>query len=118
MNNKDFALLAARVMDGKKAQDIVVIDIQEKSSFADYLVIASGGSERQVLTLADEVEEQLAKEGLLVRNIEGKNGSGWILMDFGDVIVNVFTKEVREKYNIEKVWGDCSFLDLEDEQEK
>ncbi len=114
MNNKDFALLAARVMDGKKAQDIVVIDIQEKSSFADYLVIASGGSERQVLTLADEVEEQLAKEGLLVRNIEGKNGSGWILMDFGDVIVNVFTKEVREKYNIEKVWGDCSFLDLEE----
>ena len=118
MNNKDFALLAARVMDGKKAQDIVVIDIQEKSSFADYLVIASGGSERQVLTLADEVEEQLAKVGLLVRKIEGKNGSGWILMDFGDVIVNVFTKEVREKYNIEKVWGDCSFLDLEDEQEK
>ena len=85
----------------------------EKSSFADYLVIASGNSERQVNTLVDEVEEQFAKEGLLVKSIEGKN-SGWILMDFGDVIVNIFTKEMREKYNIEKVWGDCSFLDVEE----
>ena len=118
MDNKSFALLAAKVMDSKKAQDIVVIDIQEKSSFADYLVVASGSSQRQVLTLADEVEEQMAKEGLLVRSIEGKNKSDWILMDFGDVIVNIFTKETREKYNIEKVWGDCSFLSLEEEEEK
>ena len=109
MKNKDFALLAARVLDQKKAQDIVVIDIQEKSSFADYLVIASGGSERQVLTLTDEVEEQMDREGLIARSIEGKNHSGWVLMDFGDIIVNIFTKETREKYNIEKVWGDCSF---------
>ena len=68
---------------------------------------------RQVNTLVDEVEDQFAKEGLLVKSIEGKN-SGWILMDFGDVIVNIFTKETREKYNIEKVWGDCSFLDVEE----
>ncbi len=113
MDNKSFALLAARLLDNKKATDVVVIDIMEKSSFADYLVIASGSSERQVNTLVDEVEEQFAKEGLLVKSIEGKN-SGWILMDFGDVIVNIFTKEMREKYNIEKVWGDCSFLDVEE----
>ncbi|SCJ81927.1 ribosome-associated protein [uncultured Eubacterium sp.] len=113
MENKSFALLAARLLDNKKATDVVVIDIMEKSSFADYLVIASGNSERQVNTLVDEVEEQFAKEGLLVKSIEGKN-SGWILMDFGDVIVNIFTKEMREKYNIEKVWGDCSFLDVEE----
>ena len=112
MENKSFALLAARLLDNKKATDVVVIDIMEKSSFADYLVIASGNSERQVNKLVDEVEEQFAKEGLLVKSIEGKN-SGWILMDFGDVIVNIFTKEMREKYNIEKVWGDCSFLDVE-----
>ncbi|MEY8295624.1 MAG: ribosome silencing factor [Emergencia timonensis] len=113
MDNKSFALLAARLLDNKKATDVIVIDIMEKSSFADYLVIASGNSERQVNTLVDEVEEQFAKEGLLVKSIEGKN-SGWILMDFGDVIVNIFTKEMREKYNIEKVWGDCSFLDVEE----
>ena len=113
MDNKSFALLAARLLDNKKATDVILIDIMEKSSFADYLVIASGNSERQVNTLVDEVEEQFAKEGLLVKSIEGKN-SEWILMDFGDVIVNIFTKEMREKYNIEKVWGDCSFLDVEE----
>lgn len=113
MDNKNFALLAAKILDDKKAFDIVVIDIAEKSSFADYLVIASGNSERQVGTLVDDVEERFAKEGLFVKSIEGKQTSGWILMDFGDIIVNVFTKDTREKYNIEKVWGDCTFLDLE-----
>ncbi|MCI5688087.1 MAG: ribosome silencing factor [Emergencia sp.] len=114
MNNKSFALLAAKTLDDKKALDIAVIDIMEKATFADYLVIATGNSERQVNSLVDEVEDQFAKEGLLVKNIEGKQNSGWVLMDFGDIIVNIFTKEMREKYNIEKVWGDCSFLDLED----
>lgn len=113
MNNKDFALLAAKTLDDKKAVDIVVIDIKEKSSFADYLVIASGGSERQVNTLVDEVEDKMAQQGLIVKSVEGKQNSGWVLMDFGDIIVNIFTKETREKYSIEKVWGDCSFLDLE-----
>ncbi|MEY8368036.1 ribosome silencing factor [Anaerovoracaceae bacterium 42-11] len=114
MNNKSFALLAAKTLNDKKALDIAVIDIMEKATFADYLVIATGNSERQVNSLVDEVEDQFAKEGLLVKNIEGKQNSGWVLMDFGDIIVNIFTKEMREKYNIEKVWGDCSFLDLED----
>lgn len=113
MDNKSFALLAAKTLDNKKATDIVVIDIKEKSSFADYLIIASGNSERQVNTLVDEVEDQFAKEGLFVKNVEGKQNSGWVLMDFGDIIVNVFTKETREKYNIEKVWGDCTFLDVD-----
>lgn len=113
MNNKEFAVLAAKTMDKKKAVDVVVIDIQTKSSFADYLVIASGNSDRQVNTLVDEVEDQFAKEGLFVKSIEGKQNSGWVLMDFGDIIVNVFTKETREKYNIEKVWGDCTFVDVD-----
>lgn len=114
MNNKDFALLAGNVLLGKKAEDLVIIDIGEKSSFADYFVIASGNSERQIHTLVDDVEDAFAKEGLLVKSIEGKQGSGWILMDFGDIIVNVFTKEMRDKYNIEKVWGDCNFIDIEE----
>ena len=114
MDNKSFALLAAKTLDNKKAIDIVVIDIAEKSSFADYMVIASGGSERQVQALVDDVEDAFAKEELLVKSIEGRQNSGWVLMDFGDVIVNIFTRDTREKYNIEKVWGDCSFLDLED----
>lgn len=114
MDNKEFALLAAKTLDDKKATDILAIDIMEKASFADYLVVATGNSERQVNSLVDDVEDAFAKEGLFVKNIEGKQNSGWVLMDFGDIIVNVFTKEQREKYGIEKVWGDCSFLDIEE----
>lgn len=101
-------------MSDKKGQDIVIIDIQEKAAFADYFVICSGTSERQINSLVDDVEDALAKEGILVKAIEGKNGSGWVLMDFGDVIVNLFTKEMREKYSIEKVWGDCQFIEAEE----
>lgn len=113
MDNKEFALLAAKTLSDKKAVDITAIDIAEKASFADYLVIATGNSERQVNSLVDDVEDAFAKEELFVKNIEGKN-SGWVLMDFGDIIVNIFTKELREKYGIEKVWGDCSFLEIEE----
>ena len=65
-------------------------------------------------SLTDEVEDRLAEAGLYVKSIEGKQGSGWILMDFGDIIVNLFTREMREKYSIEKVWGDCQFIEVED----
>ena len=73
MNNKEIALKAAAVLINKKALDVVVIDITEKSSFADYFVIASGGSERQVGSLVEEIDNQFAKEGILTRSIEGKN---------------------------------------------
>jgi ribosome-associated protein len=116
MNNKEVALKAAAVLLNKKALDVVVIDIAEKSSFADYFVIASGGSERQVGTLADEVEDQFAKEGILTKSVEGKNTSGWILMDFGDVIVNIFTVEQRDRYHIEKVWSDGTFLEINENE--
>ena len=114
MTNRDYALLAAKTLSDKKAQDIIIIDIQEKAAFADYFVICSGTSERQINSLIDDVEDAFAKNGLLVKSIEGKNGSGWVLMDFGDVIVNLFTKEMRDKYSIEKVWGDCQFIEVEE----
>ena len=56
----------------------------------------------------------LIKEGLVLKSIEGKHGSGWILMDFGDIIINLFTEETRERYSIEKIWGDCKFIEVED----
>ena len=114
MTNRDYALFAAKTLSDKKAQDIIIIDIQEKAAFADYFVICSGTSERQINSLIDDVEDSFAKEGLFVKSIEGKNGSGWVLMDFGDVIVNLFTKEMRDKYSIEKVWGDCQFIEVEE----
>ncbi|MDR3294879.1 MAG: ribosome silencing factor [Clostridiales Family XIII bacterium] len=113
LTNKETALLAANAISQKKGLDIVVLDIGEKSSFADYFVIASGNTERQVGGLVDEVDTQLEKAGILPDHIEGKPDSGWVLMDYGDVIVNVFTKEKRDLYQIEKIWGDGEFLEFE-----
>jgi len=107
MNSKEIAVFSAEILDKKKASDIIIIDIGGKSSFADYFVLASGNSERQIGALCDEVEGRLAKESLHVKSIEGKPSSGWILMDYGDVIINILTTEMRDRYNIEKVWGDC-----------
>ena len=110
MNSKEMAMFSAKILDKKKGLDIVIIDIGTKSSFADYFVLASGNTERQIASLRDEVEDQFAKEGLIVKSVEGKQTSGWILMDYGDVIINLLTSEMRERYNIEKVWGDCEQL--------
>ncbi len=114
MNNKEIALRVASVLAGKKAKDLLVIDVVDRSSFADFLVIATGGSDRQVGTLASEVIDRMAEEGVFAKNVEGKQSSGWILMDYGDIIVNIFSEEQRSRYNIEKIWGDCCFLDIEE----
>ena len=113
MKNKELALKAVHILDQKKGQDIVCIDITSKASFADYFVIASGNTERQVKALCDEIDDEFSKDGIFAKSVEGQASSGWILMDYGDVIVNVFTADMRDKYNIEKVWGDCEFLELE-----
>ncbi|MDD7408938.1 MAG: bis(5'-nucleosyl)-tetraphosphatase (symmetrical) YqeK [Anaerovoracaceae bacterium] len=112
-NSRNFAVYAANVLDSKKAEDIIVLDIAEKSSFADYLVISSGGSFRQVSALAEAVQDRADMQGRFVRGVEGKNGSGWVLMDYGDVVINIFTPEKRDKYNLEKIWSDCERVDWE-----
>jgi len=113
MVSKELAMLSAKLLTNKKALDVVIIDIGGKSSFADYFVLASGTTERQVAALRDEIEDQFAKEGIVVKSIEGKQASGWVLMDYGDVIVNILSVEMRERYNIEKVWGDCETIRYE-----
>ncbi|NLP29672.1 MAG: ribosome silencing factor [Clostridiales bacterium] len=113
MNNKEIALKIAKILDDKKAIDIVVIDVSEKSSFADYLIVASGRTHIQAGTLTTEVIKQLVEDGVDPRNVEGKKESGWILLDYGDIIVNIFTEEERNRYNIEKIWSDCKTLDLD-----
>lgn len=117
MTNKDIALLAANELDKRKALDITIIDIAEKSGFADYFVIATASSLRQLGSLTTFVEDKLAEEGILVNHTEGKGDSGWILMDYGDVIINIFTAEQREHYNIEKLWNDCIKIDFEPNEE-
>ena len=107
MKPKEMAVKTAKQLDDKKAIDVTIIDISTKASFADYFVIASAGSDRQIGALVEAIEDLLEPENIFPKNIEGKKISGWILMDYGDVVINVMTTEMREKYNIEKIWGDC-----------
>lgn len=107
MNNKETALYIAELLDAKKARDLVILDIGERSGFADYFVIATAINQRNMQALCDEVEDKLKEIDLDVRSIEGKDSSGWILMDYGDVIVNIFTADQRDHYQIEKIWNDC-----------
>ncbi|MEL0018922.1 MAG: ribosome silencing factor [Rickettsiales bacterium] len=99
--------LIVQSLDDDKAIDVVVIDLVGKSSFADAMVIASGTSARQVSAMADHVREKLKAAGLKGIAVEGQENSDWVLIDGGDVIVHLFRPEVREFYNIEKLWTEA-----------
>lgn len=117
MVNKEHALKAASIIDGKKGKDIVILDVSDNSSFTDFFVIAHGTSERQLKTLAEEVEKGLEENNFPLYHKEGKETSGWILLDFGDIIVHLFLEERRHHYNIEKLWNDCEMIPYEGAQE-
>ncbi len=91
-------------LDDAKAEAIVSIDIQGKSSIADHMVIASGRSNRHVAAVSDQVITAVKEAGLGNPKIEGLEGADWVLLDCGDVIVHIFRPEVREFYNLEKMW--------------
>ncbi|MDR1778750.1 MAG: ribosome silencing factor [Clostridiales Family XIII bacterium] len=105
--------IATRISD-KKGRDIVIIDISGKSSFADYFVNATAGNIRMLDTLETEISGSAGEFGLPEGRTEGKTGSGWILLDFGDVIVNLFLEEQRNLYKLERIWGDCEFIEVEE----
>ncbi|MCX7303435.1 MAG: ribosome silencing factor [Hyphomicrobiales bacterium] len=99
-------------LEDSKAENIVSIDIQGKSSLGDYMVVASGRSHRHVAAVADQLLKALNDKGLGNARVEGLAGADWVLIDAGDVIVHVFRPEIREFYNIEKMW---QAPDLEEE---
>jgi ribosome-associated protein len=105
--------LAGETISTKKGEDVVLMDIALQSSFADYFVNATATNERQLKALTEEVEDKLAAVGVLPKNIEGTPSSGWILMDYGDVIVNVFLPAQRDTYRLEKIWGDSAQTRIE-----
>ena len=100
--------LVARYASDVKAQDIVELDLRGVLGYTDYFVIATGGSDRQVKAVHDRIHENMKKDhGLLPRRVEGLGESRWILMDYLDVIVHVFTAEAREYYRLEQLWGEA-----------
>lgn len=103
--------IAVKALDSKKAVEITALEIGSLTVVADYFVIAAGTSNTQVRALADEVEYQLKLEGIEPRQIEGK-ATGWILLDYHDVVIHVFLQDQREYYNLEKLWADATPIDI------
>ncbi len=98
-------------LDSKKATDIKSLEITELTAVADYFVIATGTSGTHIRALSDEVQDSLTKQGVEPRNVEGKS-TGWILLDYGTVVVHVFTPDQRELYSLEHLWGDAKQVDI------
>ncbi len=103
---------AVSALEDKKAEDIMVIDISEVSSIADYFIIANGSNVNQLAAMQDAVDEAFYKAGLHAKQIEGNKNSTWILIDYNDVIVHLFDKEDRLFYDLERIWKDGKVIDL------
>jgi len=108
----DKTLLLARFALEKKACDLVVMEVRELTSIADYFVICSGRSDRQVQSIAQGIDENLSKAGLAPLSVEGASRGHWVLMDFSDVIVHIFYEPVREFYDLDGLWGDAPRSEL------
>ena len=104
---------AYAALNDKKGEDIKVIEIGKLSTVADYFIIANGSNAPHVESLVDNVEEELLKENIHPERIEGVRSSGWILMDYSDVVVHVFAKEDRLFYDLERIWRDGKEVDVE-----
>ena len=104
---------AGDILSSKKAENIIILGIAEQSSFADFFVNATARNERQMSALVSEVEDQLAMDGMIPKNIEGKPSSGWMLMDYGDIIVNLFLQQQRELYQLERIWRDGELITID-----
>ena len=102
----------ASALEDKKAEDITVIDIREISSIADYFVIANGNNPNQLIAMQDAVDEVMYTNGVHSKQAEGNNNSTWILMDYKDIIVHLFSKEDRLFYDLERIWRDGKIVEL------
>lgn len=114
MTSLNFAKLIADLIQNKKGYDIKILDLRKLSTIADFFVICSADSERQVKAIADEVDEKLSEQRIKCSNREGYETMNWILLDYFDVIVHVFKSEARSYYNLEKFWGDAPVIEIKD----
>lgn len=114
MKPRELAKAVARILFGKKAVDIRVLEVTELTVLADYFIIATGTSSTHLKTLADEVEYVLKQQDITPNHIEGKAGGNWLLLDYGAVVVHVLLQDAREFYSIERLWSDAQQWGEED----
>ena len=103
---------AVRAAEDKQAKDIVILDLRGITSFTDYFVICTGNNQRQVQTIADEIDKQLRLQGDRAISVEGYTQGEWILADYGDFLVHVFSQQAREFYDLERLWRNAKTVAL------
>lgn len=105
------AIAAARAAEEKKAEEVALLDLRGVSGYADFIVICSGSSDRQLEAIAEGVTQELKAQGRRVIGTEGQRGGRWVLLDFGDVVVHVFHRDERAYYDLEGLWADAPRVD-------
>ena len=116
LKSRDLAIQAAKAALGKKALDVIVLDLSGLTFIADYFVICSGESTTQVKAVAEFIEQEFANKHVKPLGVEGAAHSHWILLDYGDVIIHVFEKEARAYYNLEKLWMDAKIIEIDEDK--
>ncbi len=104
---------AARAALDKKAAEVIVLDVQGVSSVSDYFLVCSGKSATHLKTITDAIREELKAEGVRPLHTEGRPESGWVLLDYGDLLVHVFLEDTRVYYDLERLWGDVPSVPIE-----
>ena len=114
MNTKELAAKVFKALDDKKAEDVSVIDISEISVIADYFIVASANNQNHLMALQDAADEVMYKNGFHAKQVEGNRNSTWILLDYEDIIIHLFSAEDRLFYDLERIWKDGNFIDEEE----
>ena len=112
MTPKEMALAIAKAVDSKKGKDILVLETDGVTSLCDYFVLCSGSSAPQLKALGDAAEKAMKDNEILPHHIEGHRGGTWILQDYGDEVVHLFSEEAREFYDLDRLWQDAKTVDL------
>ena len=115
INGKERVLLCVNASLQRKAKDLIILNVKELSSFADYFIICSGTSDRQVQAIAESIQGNLKEHGILPLGVEGERTGKWVLMDYEDIIVHIFYEPIREFYDIERLWSDAPRMEVGDD---
>lgn len=113
MTNRQLLETSVKAADDKRAEDIVVLNMQGISLISDYFIICHGNSDKQVQAIAREMKEKAMENGYMVKRLEGFDEARWILLDLGDVVAHIFHKDERSYYNLERLWGDAPIENME-----
>ena len=105
-------LAAVEAAESKQAKDVKVLDLREVTSFADFFVVMSGANSRQIQAIADEIETQLRVLGEYPNSVEGYQNAEWVLLDYGDYLIHIFTEKARQYYDLERLWRDARTVKL------